>query len=78
MRPIDDVGKIAQRPLLLVHGDQDTLVPLGKAQALYKAAREPKQSYIVHEAGYGGFLDADPMGFERTLVEYYQKYLLSP
>jgi len=28
VRPIDDVGKIAPRPLLLIHGDQDTLVPL--------------------------------------------------
>jgi pimeloyl-ACP methyl ester carboxylesterase len=78
VRPIDDVGKIAPRPLLLVHGDQDALVPAENAQALYQAAGEPKQVYIVRGAGHGGYLDADPSGFERTLVDFFQKYLLAP
>ncbi len=71
VRPIDDVGKIAPRPLLLIHGDQDTLVPLENGKALYEAAGEPKQLYIVTGAGHGGFIDADPQGFERILVDFF-------
>jgi fermentation-respiration switch protein FrsA (DUF1100 family) len=78
VRPIDDVGKIAPRPLLLVQGELDTLVPPGNAEALYQAAGEPKQIYIVHGAGHGGYLDADPSGFEHTLVDFFRKYLLAP
>jgi len=78
VRPIDDVGKIAPRPLLLIHGDQDTLVPLENGEALYQAAGEPKELYVVSGAGHGGFLDADPQGFERTLVDFFRLNLGSP
>lgn len=78
VRPIDDVGKIAPRPLLLVHGDQDTVVPLENGQALYEAAGEPKQLYIVSGAGHGGFLEADAQGFEQALVDFFRNNLKNP
>jgi len=74
VRPVDDIGKIAPRPLLLIHGDQDTLVPLENAQALYQAAGEPKQLYIVTGAGHGDFLNADPIAFEHVLVDFFKLY----
>jgi fermentation-respiration switch protein FrsA (DUF1100 family) len=78
VRPVDDVGEIAPRPLLLVHGDQDTLVPLENGEALYEAAGEPKQLYIVSGAGHGGFLDADPGRFEQVLVDFFNTNLEYP
>jgi fermentation-respiration switch protein FrsA (DUF1100 family) len=50
--PEKDVAGIAPRPLLLVHGSQDELVPVGHARRLYEVAGEPKQLIIIDGAGH--------------------------
>lgn len=45
--PIEWIDKISPRPLLLVHGDADELIPLEHAQKLYQKAKEPKELKIV-------------------------------
>jgi len=37
-------------PLLILHGDQDEVVPLEQAQRLLAAANEPKHLYVIHGA----------------------------
>lgn len=37
------VPRVAPRPLLLVHGDADAVVPYHHAERLFEAAREPKE-----------------------------------
>ena len=39
-------------PLLLIHGDADTLVPLHHSQRLYELAGYPKQLWVVPGAGH--------------------------
>jgi putative redox protein len=38
---------ISPRPLLVVHGSNDSVVPAGNAQAIYDAAGEPKRIKII-------------------------------
>jgi dipeptidyl aminopeptidase/acylaminoacyl peptidase len=45
--PIHWIDKISPRPLLLVHGDADEVVPLEQADKLYQKAREPKELAII-------------------------------
>lgn len=45
--PLDHVDKIAPRPFLIIHGDQDETVPPVHAQMLYEKAREPKDLAII-------------------------------
>lgn len=45
--PLDVVGRIAPVPLLLVHGDRDTYFGLDHPNALYAAANEPKDLWLV-------------------------------
>ena len=45
--PRDFVSKISPRPLLIVHGEYDALIPLSHARELYENAREPKQLYVI-------------------------------
>ena len=40
------------QPVLVVHGDRDSLVPLQLGQAVFEAARPPKDLYIVHGADH--------------------------
>ena len=53
--PITYVSKESP-PFLLIHGDQDPLVPVHQAQLLYDALKEkgvPVQLHIVKGAGHG-------------------------
>ncbi len=50
--PVREVGGLAPTPLLLVHGDEDELVPVEEAHRLFAAAAEPKELYIVKGGGH--------------------------
>jgi dipeptidyl aminopeptidase/acylaminoacyl peptidase len=50
--PIHWVDRISPRPLLLLHGDQDDIVPLEHAHRLLERAGEPKQLLVLHGAGH--------------------------
>ncbi len=42
MAPIKWIDRISPRPLLIVHGEKDELVPPGQAKKLFEKAKEPK------------------------------------
>ncbi len=46
------VMDIAPIPLLIIHGDQDSIVPLHHGQRLFELAREPKQLWIIPGGGH--------------------------
>jgi fermentation-respiration switch protein FrsA (DUF1100 family) len=50
--PLRWIGKISPRPLLLIHGDKDDLVPVEHAQRLFEKAGEPKKMVIISGAGH--------------------------
>jgi dipeptidyl aminopeptidase/acylaminoacyl peptidase len=61
--PINWVDKISPRPLLLVHGDADELIPVQHARRLYRKAREPKELKIIPGAKHKMRLDKAAMDF---------------
>lgn len=63
--PVDAIATLAPLPLLILHGDLDPVVPIAHAKALYEAAQEPKQLWVVRG---GGHLDALASPELRTLV----------
>jgi len=52
VRPIDRIGRIAPRPVLIVHGSKDDVVEPSEAWALYHKAGEPKEMLMVPGAGH--------------------------
>ncbi|MDP2949423.1 MAG: alpha/beta hydrolase [Chloroflexota bacterium] len=50
----DALAKIGnvQAPLLVLHGDRDTIVPIEAGKRLFDAAREPKDLYPIRGAGH--------------------------
>ena len=52
VKPIDCVGKVAPRPLLLVHGDRDETVDISHARRLYENAADPKELVVIEGAGH--------------------------
>jgi dipeptidyl aminopeptidase/acylaminoacyl peptidase len=61
--PINWVDKISPRPLLLVHGDADELIPLEHAYKLYQKAGEPKELKIIPGARHKMRLEKAAMDF---------------
>ena len=51
-KPIDAIPLIAPIPLLLVYSNEDIIVPPHHGQALYAAANEPKQLWIVPKGSH--------------------------
>ncbi len=49
VEPASHVSRIAPRPLLILHGDADEVVPAAHASRLYDAAAEPKELAIIPE-----------------------------
>jgi fermentation-respiration switch protein FrsA (DUF1100 family) len=50
--PQASVKALSPIPLLLIHGDQDGIVPLDHSKRLYDAAAEPKEIWVVPGAGH--------------------------
>ncbi len=76
-RPIDAIGRIAPRPVLLTHGTLDEIVPVLHAYSLFQAAEEPKELWIVDGAHHVGARDQDPDGYFAR-VESFMAQALNP
>lgn len=45
-------ARISPRPILIVHGTLDRLVPVQDAERLFQSAREPKEKILIHKADH--------------------------
>ena len=50
--PEASVGRLSPIPILFIHGDADTLVPLRHSQRLYELAGYPKELWVIPGAGH--------------------------
>ncbi len=66
---IDKVGKITA-PLLVLHGDQDEIIPFEQGQRVFAAARQPKQFYPIKGAGHNDTFIAGGNGYYERLKSF--------
>lgn len=52
--PIDEIKNLGNRPLFIVHGASDTMVPIDQAYRLYAAAPGPKELWIEDDIEHCG------------------------
>lgn len=76
-RPIDAIGQIAPRPVFLIHGVDDSRVPVCHVRQLYAAAREPRLVWEIPGAEHCGGYFVDRVGYCRRVVEFFDQYLRS-
>jgi len=50
--PIEYIGQVSPKPLLLVHGEADDVVPVEHAERLYARAGKPRKKVILPGAGH--------------------------
>jgi fermentation-respiration switch protein FrsA (DUF1100 family) len=73
VRPLDVVGQIAPRPLLLIHGGADAITPVIHARWLYEAAGEPKELWILEDVPHCGGYFVDRPEYVRRVAEFFAR-----
>jgi pimeloyl-ACP methyl ester carboxylesterase len=72
----DVIGTISPRPVLLIYGTEDGLVPEEQAHEVFMRTREPKQlEFFV--TGHGQYATADPERYRTLLVSFFARNLLN-
>lgn len=51
-KPLKAIGKISPTPVLTIHGLADTVIPPHHADALYAAAGEPKEKWLLPDVAH--------------------------
>jgi fermentation-respiration switch protein FrsA (DUF1100 family) len=74
-RPLDVVGAIAPRPIVISHGAADSTVPVDQAHRLFAAAGEPKQLWVAEGAEHCGGYFADREGYCARVNAFFAEYL---
>jgi pimeloyl-ACP methyl ester carboxylesterase len=74
IQPLYAVPTISPRPLLLMHGTYDTVVPPSHSQKLFELAHEPKRLWIAPEASHCCLYDKHPDEFERHVVGFLKTF----
>jgi fermentation-respiration switch protein FrsA (DUF1100 family) len=71
-KPLESIDQISPVPVLIIHGLTDQIVPPHHAEALYAAAREPKELWLVPGADHiQAMFEADT---QRRLLAYLTKH----
>ncbi len=73
--PKYNIPKISPRPVFLIHGRYDNLVPAAQAKLLYKCAGEPKEIWLVPGAKHNKCAEVGGFEYKQRLAEFYKKYL---
>ncbi len=77
IRPVDSIGQIAPRPLLFIHGANDSVVPPEHAQQLFAVARHPKELWMCEDADHCGAYFVDRNAYVERVNAFFAQYLTS-
>lgn len=73
--PKYNIPKISPRPVFLIHGRYDNLVPAAQAKMLYKRAGEPKEIWLVPGAKHNKCAEVGGYEYKHRLADFYRKYM---
>jgi fermentation-respiration switch protein FrsA (DUF1100 family) len=69
------INRVAPRPLLLIFGEQDVIVPLSEVDTIFARAGEPKEIWRVPEAAHRNIHVQWPDEYRQKIREFFEKNL---
>jgi len=78
VRPVDLIGGISPRPVFIIHGQSDEMVPVNTGRRLYDAAGEPRVLWLEEDVGHLAMIDEFPEEYEDRIIEFLDSALLLP
>lgn len=76
LRPVDEIAKISPRPILIIQGTGDKVVPPGTAEKLFDAAGEPKYLWMEDNVIHLGMFLNNPRKYQRKVIDFFNEYLI--
>jgi fermentation-respiration switch protein FrsA (DUF1100 family) len=58
-RPAAEVARLWPRPILIIHGQRDTVIPFSRGERLYRAALQPKHNYWLPQGDHNRIVNDD-------------------
>ena len=77
LNPIDMIGK-ACAPILIIAGAEDRHTTISESKALFEAAPEPKELWVVEGAAHQSFYKFAGTEYEARLLEFLGRFLKTP
>lgn len=78
-RPDRLVGRISPRPLLIIHSEQDTLIPVANAYRLYAQAGPPKDLWVSQAGDHAtGTHTIFPAEYRRRVLAFWDQVFPGP
>lgn len=71
---MDQVAK-NKKPILFIHGEEDTFVPTEMVHRLYEKSKGYKEIFLVPKAGHGTAYATDKTGYTRKVKEFVQRFV---
>jgi fermentation-respiration switch protein FrsA (DUF1100 family) len=76
VRPVDDIARISPRPVFIIQGMADGMVPLDSAQRLYDAAGEPRQIWVENDVPHLNMYAYYKTRYIKRVIKFLDEYLL--
>lgn len=77
VRPVDDITSISPRPVFIIQGMADGMVPLDSAQRLYDAAGEPRQLWVEDDVPHLNMYAYYKTRYTKRAIKFFDEYLLN-
>jgi len=74
--PIEVIDRIAPRPLLLMHGVEDEIIPVVSAHTLFARAGEPKELWLMDGLQHCRALEEAYDDFQNRMRAFFDQWLL--
>ena len=77
VRPVDDIALISPRPVFLIQGMGDTMIPLSSAERLYEAAGEPRQLWTENDVPHLNMYAFYKTRYTKRVIKFFDEHLLN-
>lgn len=76
VRPIDDISKISPRPVFIIQGMRDGMVPLDSGKRLYNAAGEPRKLWTEQDVPHLSMYTFYKTEYINRVINFFDEYML--
>jgi fermentation-respiration switch protein FrsA (DUF1100 family) len=76
VRPVDDIASISPRPVFLIQGLADGMVPLDSGQRLFEAAGEPRELWEENGVQHLNMYAHYKTKYTTRVIQFFDEYLI--
>jgi len=76
VQPVDDIALISPRPVFIIQGMGDGMVPLDSAQRLYEAAGEPRKVWMEDDVPHLNMYAYYKERYIKRTINFFDEFLL--